>query len=394
MSRRLPAWAAWNPVAAEHPWTLGVEEEVMLVDATSGVLVPRVDEVLLALADELGGHAAAETHASVLELATHPQATVHEAVDELARLRAALAGGLDALGVQGAVAGTHPFARAGDSQVSEGARYQAIHESMRDLARREPTFALHVHVAVPTPEAAVRALDGLRAHLPVLLGVAANSPFWHGRDSGLAATRIPIFGGFPRTGLPRHFGSYAAYVEAVDVLLRCGAYPEPTFVWWDARLQPKFGTLEVRVMDAQTTVGDVGALVALVQCLVRALAEGDLHVDWAPDQPEVLLENRFLATRDGAEAELVDAGGERRLPLRDWLCDLTANLADHARDLGCVEELEAVDALAERPGAARQRELAGDPAPGSALDHAHLLAVLRGLQAAFVGEPLAVVGGD
>ena len=125
---------------------------------------------------------------------------------------------------------------------------------MRELARREPTFALHVHVAVPDAEIAVRACNAMRAHLPVLLALSANSPFWQGRDSGLASARTPVFQAFPRTGIPREFATYAEYVEAIDVLMRCGAIPEPTFIWWDVRLQPRFGTLEVRIMDAQTRV--------------------------------------------------------------------------------------------------------------------------------------------
>ena len=144
---------------------------------------------------------------------------------------------------------------------------------MRELARREPTFGLHVHVAVPEPDAALRALNAVRAHLPVLLALSANSPYWQGRDSGLASARTPIFQAFPRTGPPRAFRDYAEYVEAIDVLMRCDAIPEPTFLWWDARLQPRFGTLEVRIMDAQTRVADTAAIAALVQCLVKLEAE-------------------------------------------------------------------------------------------------------------------------
>ena len=140
---------------------------------------------------------------------------------------------------------------------------------MRELARREPTFGLHVHVAVPDPETALRALNAIRGHLPVLLALSANSPFWQGRDSGLASARTPIFQAFPRTGPPRRFSGYADYVEAIDVLVRCDAIPEPTFLWWDARLQPRFGTLEVRIMDSQIRVADTAAIAALVQCLVR-----------------------------------------------------------------------------------------------------------------------------
>jgi carboxylate-amine ligase len=228
---------------------------------------------------------------------------------------------------------------------------------MRELARREPTFALHVHVAVPDAESAVRALDGIRERLAVLLALSANSPFWQGRDSGLASARIPVFQAFPRTGTARAFGSYDAYVEAIDVLLRCDAIPEPTFLWWDARLQPRLGTVEVRIMDAQTRVRDTAALVALVQCLVRHEA-ADRDRPRVPTTPEVVEENRFLAARDGMAARLVEPAAGACLPVADALAAALEACAPHAELLGCGQELAAAEALAARPGADRQRALA------------------------------------
>ena len=230
---------------------------------------------------------------------------------------------------------------------------------MRELARREPTFALHVHIAVPGPEAAVRALRGLRVHVPLMLALAANSPFWQGRDTGLAAARVPIFGTFPRVGIPRAFASYEEYVEAIDVLLRCEAFPEPTFLWWDVRLQPRFGTIEVRIMDAQTRSSDNAALAALVQCAVRLEATEGYADEAIACRPEVLDENRFLATRDGMRADFIDPESETRKPARAILDELLAACAPHAAELGCEAELAAVEGLADMPGDHRQRMLAG-----------------------------------
>ena len=167
---------------------------------------------------QLAEHARGETHGLALELATQPHAKVADAAAELRSMRAGLAATVRSLGLRAAVAGTHPLVKAEDVEVSPGARYQFLHQSLRELARREPTFALHVHVAVPDPELAVRALNGIRAHIPVLLALSANSPFTRGRDSGLASARTPVFQAFPRTGIPREFGSYAEYVEAIDIL--------------------------------------------------------------------------------------------------------------------------------------------------------------------------------
>ena len=250
----------------------------------------RSEDVLRALPTELAEHTRGETHGLALELATNPHETVAAAANELRGMRAGLAETVRALGLRAAVAGTHPTVRAEEVEVSPGARYQYLHASLRELARREPTFALHVHVAVPDAELAVRALNGMRAHIPVLLALSANSPFTRGTDSGLASARTPVFQAFPRTGIPRAMDDYADYVEAIDVLIRCGAIPEPTFIWWDVRLQPRFGTLEVRVMDAQTRIRDTAALAALVQCLVRleALDEPDLSLAPRGDRREPL----------------------------------------------------------------------------------------------------------
>src|SRR5215216_204629 len=355
----LPDWACWNPAVAEAPWTVGVEEEVMLLDPRDWSLASRIDDVLHALSPRVADAARAETHGSALELASRPHPTAAAAAAELTDLRAGLVADLAPLGLRAAVAGTHPFALWSDVEVSPGARYQSIYDSMRELARREPTFALHVHVAVPDPESAVRALRGMRVHVPLLLALSANSPFWQGRDTGLASARVPIFGTFPRVGIPRPFASYPEYVEAVDVLLRCDAFPEPTFLWWDVRLQPRFGTIEIRIMDAQTRSADNAALAALVQCAVRLEAtEGYVSAAIA-EHPEVLDENRFLATRDGMRAQFIDPQAESRRPATAILDELLAACAPHAADLGCEVELGAVAALAAEPGDHRQRILAG-----------------------------------
>jgi carboxylate-amine ligase len=347
----MAVWAEWNQQAADAPWTVGIEEEVMLLEPSTWLPVSRCEDVLAALPDTVADRARAETHGSALELATTPHPLVGGAATELAKLRAMLAGTLEALGIRAAVAGTHPGARWEHIEVSPGARYQYVHASMRELARREPTFGLHVHVAVPSPEQAVRALNAIRSHLPLLLALSGNSPFWQGRDSGLASARTPVFQAFPRTGPPRRFADYADYVEAIDVLVRNHAIPEPTFLGWDARLQPAFGTLEVRIMDAQTRVEDTAAIAALVQCLVR-LEGGEVA-----EPPEVLSENRFVAARDGMRAELMTPPDWRRRPIRQVLAEVLEACEPVAVELECVAELAHVATLAASPGAERQREL-------------------------------------
>ena len=350
-------WARWRP---GRWWTVGLEEELMLLDPSSWRLAQASEHVLASLPVELAARASMETHAGALELSTGVHDRAAGAVAELAGLRRRLAEFLGALGLRVGAAGMHPFAQWQDTRIASGVRPGLVHESMRELARREPTFALHVHVGVGDPEVAIRIADRLSAHVPLLLALSANSPFWQGRDSGLASARTPLFGMFPRTGIPPRFGSYDAWVDAVTTMIDSGAISEPTFLWWDVRPQPRFGTVEVRVMDAQTTLSDVAGLTALILCLARLEGEG-FTPEAVLDAPAVLAENRFLAARDGLHADLIDPCRRRRVPVRRLLNEVLIAATPYARQLGCADELELVEGLAQRAPADRQRFLARAP---------------------------------
>ena len=354
------SWSVWAP-AGVTPWTVGVEEEVMLLDPSDWTLASQADTVTSRLTGELASHTSTETHGSALELRTDPHPTVSQGLTQLEDLRGGLARELGALGLRAAAAGLHPFTQWQSTEISGGDRYRFLYGSMRELARREPTFALHVHVAVPDPDSALIAFNRLRSHVPLLLALSANSPFWQGRATGLASARTPLFQAFPRVGIPRAFSGYEDYVSTIDLLLRCEAFPEPTFLWWDVRLQPRFGTIEVRIMDAQSTVSDSVALTALVQCLVRLEATEGSGADPRIDLPEVLAENRFLAARDGVDASLIDARLGSRAPVADVLESILEMCTEHAEDLGCLEELESARHLASTPRAVRQLDLARGP---------------------------------
>ena len=186
----------------------------MLLQPSDWSLAQSSDQVLGQLSDDLSARTFPETHAAVIELVTGIHLDVDGVVAELASLRDRLAHELGAMGLSVAAAGTHPLTVGAETEVSGAARYRALEDSLRVLARREPTMALHVHVGVPGPEDAIRVLNGLRRNLPVLLALSANSPFWNGRDSGFASARTLIFQAFPRAGLPPSFADYAGYVEA------------------------------------------------------------------------------------------------------------------------------------------------------------------------------------
>lgn len=349
-----PPWARWN--GAGDRYTLGVEEEVMLLDAADHSLAESSDGVLARLSGGLLDHTAPETHAAVLELVSDIHRDVAAAIEQLAALRAQLATELQPMGLQAASAGTYPMGGVGQSRISHRPRYREVADSMRALAHREPTLALHAHIGVPDPDDAIRVLNGLREAVPLLLALSANSPFSHGRDTGFASTRTTIFQAFPRTGTPRRFESYDDYTAAVDELVASGAIPDPSFVWWDLRLQPRLGTVEVRVMDAQSTIEDTAALLAVVQSLARMILEGGQNGQQAG--PEVLAENRFLAARDGLDARLIDPAHRRLVPVRALLDALIDRCRPHAVALGCLAELERTAPLATANGADRQRATA------------------------------------
>jgi carboxylate-amine ligase len=360
-SARARTWWEWKGRPRESQYTVGIEEEAMLLDPSGWTLAHHSDRVLEALPREVIEHATDETHRSALELATGVHGDVSSAVAEMESLRRALDGAVKSLGMRVASAGTHPTAVWQDTVVSSGKRYAFVHGSMRELARREPTFALHVHVGISSPNDAIRLVNRIRAHLPLLLALSVNSPFWQGRDTGLASARTPLFQAFPRVGIPRRFRDYADYVDTVDLLMRCESMPDPTFLWWDARPQPRFGTVEVRIMDAQTRIDDTAALAALIQCIAKLEVERGYVSSRALEVPEALDENRFLAARDGMGAELIDVELERRVPAREVALRLVDACAPHAVALGCAAELDRIVTMAQETGADCQLELARGP---------------------------------
>jgi carboxylate-amine ligase len=338
----------------------------MLLQPESWSLAQSSDRVVAQLSSKLASHALQETHAAVIELRTGVHTDVVGALAELTALRRRLFDELSALGLSVAAAGTYPLAIGEETSISSAPRYQLLGDSLRSLARREPTMALHVHVGVPDPEDAIQALNALRGSLPMLIALSANSPYLRGRDGGFDSMRTVVFGAFPRTGAPRAFDTYADYVQALDPVIRAGAVPDPSFFWWDVRPQPELGTVEVRVMDAQTTISDVAPLVALIQSLARLRLEDDDDASRpAPPSAEVLAENRFLAARDGMRARLIEPVSGRLAPVAEMVEALVDACRPHAAKLGCAEDLERVSVLAASSGAARQRAFT---AAGGSLD--------------------------
>jgi carboxylate-amine ligase len=336
-----------------EPFTVGVEEELFLVDPVTG----RQTNASAAVQKRLGpvdGTVERELHACQVELITDICHSAGEAARMLGGLRrAVVATGAGLLG-----SGTHPSAGEGEADITDKERYEHIRDLLGD-AVATPVGGLHIHIGMPDAETAIRAFNGLRHHLPLLQALAANSPYRHGRDTGLASAREVTIRGWPRSGVPRAMRDYADFYAMTQLLARAADVPDYTWFWWKLRPHPRLGTVEIRALDVQTTLEDTASLVALAHCLARHAAETDPE----PEPPaEVLEEGGFRAARFGVHARLPDAEGRLR-PVAELLQDALAVAGDHAQDLGCVSELARLPSMLTRGGGAgRQRaayEIAG-----------------------------------
>ncbi len=325
----------------------------MILDADSLELVNAI-ETMLETAP--AGEIKPELMESVLEVATDPCENVTEAGEQLRALRSQVAQTAASKGMAIGSAGTHPFAMWEDQRIVARSRYRDLVSALRFVARQELIFGMHVHVGIDDPDKAIHVANGMRVHLPLLLGLSANSPFWRADATGLASTRTPIFRAFPRTGIPPTYDGWEDYERSIDFMVQARVIPDYTFMWPDVRPHPDFGTVEVRVMDSQTRIEHTLGLAALVQALVRELAEHyEGHVPLSGYPFEMLDENKWLAARHGLEGELVDLPSADRVPTRELARRLIERMRDHCTDLGSRHELEAVEDLLESGnGAARQ----------------------------------------
>src|SRR5215217_7949169 len=283
---------------ASAPHTVGIEEEFQLVDPASLALVPAIDAVLAARgASELPEDSiASELSASCVELRSPIYGTVAELAADLPVLRRRLRDLVEGCGARLAAAGAHPFSKATAQQITGKERYRRVDREMGWPARMQAIYGLHVHVAVPDEERAIRAVAALSRHVPLFAALSANSPFWAGADTRLASVRTKVFGLVPRTGLPPPFRAWEDFEDYVDALVAAGSIPDYSRCWWDARPHPRLGTVELRAPDTQTEPWRTASLATLTQCLVATAEE---HT---PESPLFTEENKWRATRYGLDA--------------------------------------------------------------------------------------------
>ena len=327
-----------------EPFCVGVEEELLLVDRDTLGLAHVADRLLprIELGRERVDH---EAFLAELEVRSEPHASAADAVADLAEGRQAIvAAGGSPLG-----AGLHPDARFGDVRLVDSERYRRVEAEMRGLIKRTPECALHVHVAMPSPEDAVSGLMAWRELLPLLGALAASSPFWFGMDSGLASARSAVVRAYPGRGIPPPLRGWEDYLETLDGIAAGGGPEDHTMVWWDARLQPRLGTIELRELDVQADLGRTEALVALARAVARRAAESPPR---ELAHPHALAWSSFRAVRDGLDAEIFHSG--RLMPAREALGELVAELR------GEVDALEDVQRILLEDAPAAQRATYAD----------------------------------
>jgi carboxylate-amine ligase len=325
-------------------FTLGIEEELLLVDRETHALSHSSHELLGAmnLDTQLARH---DLYEAQVELSSPICADAAEATGEIARLRRAA---IDAGGTP-VGAGIHPAAAIGDVRITQQERYIKAAELLGGVVHRTPDCALHVHVGMPDPDTAVRTCNGMREHLPLLHALAANSAYWHGQDARLASARFVLRRGFPRVEVPRAFRDFEDFERAIEPMLAAAELDDYTSLWWDVRPHPRLGTVEVRVMDAQASLDSVAALAALVHGLAIHEAQSDRR-EWLDREP--IEEAVFSATSKGLEARLPDHEGRlRTVPeLAREAVELARRYVPDAAPLDGIDRI-----LADGGGADRQR---------------------------------------
>jgi glutamate---cysteine ligase / carboxylate-amine ligase len=379
----MTAGKSWPPSAedlsaafeASRDYWVGLEDEVMLVAPDSFELAERAEEVLSRL--EGDRRFKLELPASQLEIVTEPVACAADAAEALLAARRALAERAGEL-VRFASAGVHPSSP-GVGELNHSSRYEHVISQYGQIARRQLVCALQVHVSVAGAERSLAVYNAARSYLPLLAALAANAPFYEGRDSGLASVRPKLGELLPRQGIPPELESWEDYAEMFRWGAASGAFPDARTWWWELRLHPGFGTLEFRVPDAQSTVTDAEAVATVTQALVAWLAERhDAGEQLSIDPTWRIEENRWSACRDGVEGQMVELGSGAPRPTRAFLGDLIAALGPFARRFRSQAGLQRARELVECNGAVAQRRVAADGGPP---------AVARWLAERFLAEP-------
>lgn len=342
----------------EPSFTVGVEEEYLFVDRkTRDVATDPPDALFEACQARIKGLVAHEFLKAQIEVNTEVCATIAEARDNLASLRAIVAEVADEFDLAPIAASTHPFSRWQEQVRTDKERYNVIARDLQTVVRRLMICGMHVHVGIDDDELRIDLLNQVGYFLPHLLAFSTSSPFWQGEDTGLKSYRLSVFRELPRTGIPNFFDSWAEYRRHVNALVNAGLIEDPTKLWWDVRPSHRFPTLEMRVCDVCPRIDDAIAVTALFMCILRMLYR--LKKDnqrWRQYSSMLVEENRWRAQRYGLDEGLVDFGKGEIVPCADLLDEIKELVREDAQALGCAAEIEHLDTIM-KAGTSAHRQL-------------------------------------
>jgi carboxylate-amine ligase len=342
----------------EPSFTLGIEEEYLLVDKeTRGLVIDPPDTLMGEAEDKLGTQVTPELLRSQIEIGTKVCSNIQEAHEDLARLRRNVIEVANNHGLAPIAASTHPFSEWTAQKHTEKDRYDQLTHEMQGAARRLVICGMHVHVGIDDDELRIDLMNQMSYFLPHLLALSCSSPFWLGRDTGLKSYRLTIFDALPRTGLPERFASWAEYQRHVGILQNAGLIEDATRIWWDLRPSGRFPTLETRIMDVCTRIDDTIALAALLACIMRMLWRlRTRNQRWRIYTPMLIRENRWRAMRYSFDEGLIDLARGQVVPFSGLMDELCSLVAEDARALGCEREIKGIHDILSR-GTSAHRQL-------------------------------------
>lgn len=356
----------------EPTFTIGIEEEYLLVDRDTRALVVDPPKSLMSECEELiGEQVSSELLRSQIEIGTKVCNNIQEAREDLARLRKVIVEVAANHNIAPIAASTHPFSRWQDQKQTQKDRYEALTLEMQGAARRLVICGMHVHVGIENDELRIDLMNQMSYFLPHLLALSCSSPFWGGHDTGLKSYRLTVFDALPRTGLPERFDSWSEYQRHLQILIDAGLIEDSTRIWWDLRPSARYPTLETRIMDVCTRIDDAIAITALLVCHLRMLYRlRTRNQRWRIYTPMLIRENRWRAMRYSFDEGLIDLARGVVVPFDELLEEMLGLVAEDAVALGCTKEVAAVrDILSRGTSAHRQlRDFEQQQAAGKSVE--------------------------
>ncbi|MEL7013491.1 MAG: carboxylate-amine ligase [Pseudomonadota bacterium] len=365
---------------SEPDFTIGIEEEYLLVDRDSLDLAEAPEALMEACQSELEDQVAPEFLKCQIEIGTKVCATVGDAREDLWRLRSCVAKHAAQYNLAPIAASCHPFSDWRDQAHTRKERYESLQYDLQGVVERMLICGMHVHVGVKDSDRRIDLMTQLMYFLPHLLALSCSSPFWQGRDTGLHSYRLTVFDNLPRTGLPPHMNSFSEFDRSVSILVDLGVIEDSSKIWWDLRPSSKFPTLETRICDVQPRLEDTLTLAAVIQALVRMLDRlARKNQRWRIYDRFLVAENRWRAQRYGTTKGLIDLGRREIVSMPDLMQEIMELIEEDANACGSVKEMERIHLMAHETSSSRQRAVYEGAIAEGADKEAALCAIVRHL---------------